>query len=113
MCLFSRARGENRTLPGRFADVNWDRDQSTSELQGDGRRGRRAGDAGGTKGWEKEGETERVPTDCCGCLPTTRVSDNVVVAVADIFLIIIFLSVVSASLSAESVSPQTTRDLGN
>lgn len=34
-----------------------------------------------------------MPTGCCGCRATTRVSDNVVVAVADIFLLI-FLSVV-------------------
>lgn len=43
-------------------------------------------------------EGRRKHTGCCGCRPTTRVSDNVVVAVADIFLFI-FLSVVSASLS--------------
>lgn len=55
------------------------------------------------------GQDRWVPTGCWGCLPTTRVSDNVVVAVADIFLFIF----PPASLSAELASPETTRDLGN
>jgi len=112
VCLFSRARGENRTLPGRFADVNWGSRPIDFRVVGRWEKGKKDRRRGKDEG-VGEGETERIPTDCCGCLPTTRVSDNVVVAVADIFLIIIFLSVVSASLSAESVSPQTTRDLGN
>ena len=41
--------------------------------------------------WEKGEEREGTRTDCCGCLPTTRGSDNVVVAVADIFRFIFFI----------------------
>jgi len=92
VCLFIRGRGKNRTPPGRFAGVNWGSRPIDSRVAvgiGEGEEGpemRRDEVVG-----EKKGETERIPTDCCGCLPTTRVSDNVVVAVADIFLFIFFI----------------------
>ena len=92
--------------------------------EGRGRKYGKEGEVGGWGGAGKGGKREVLPTDCCGCRPTTRESDNVVaVAVADIFLFI-FLSVVSASPSAELGSPgqrrqpprsrkSQTGDLGN
>jgi hypothetical protein len=79
--------GGNRTPPGRFADVNWGSRPSDFRVVKEG---------GGEEpevwdGWEwwGGGRNERIiPTGCWGCLATTRVSDNVVVAVADIFLFI-------------------------
>ena len=94
MCLFTRASGENRTQPGRFADVNWgSRPFEFGVEKGMEKRakmGRRCGK--GRERWGEVEEREERPTCCCGCRLTTRVSDSVVVAVADIFLFI-FLSV--------------------
>ena len=62
-------------------------------LEWGGRRRGRAGESGRMEGGGRRKErTERTPTGCWGCLPTTRVSDNVVVAVADIFLFIFYPS---------------------